>query len=217
DRWHCGSDCLAHSAGLRAWPALAFLAFAAARQLPSGWASLLVACHSTMARNPEVASLVHAFVFVFRDAAMRRALRLFGVLRSRHLFVPRCRSSCFLCRAPYGPGACRRLDVGLGNVCLCNSSGRYHHPAPLLRSPVGRSSRACRAGAMLKSRAGDGMSGFGPMEQVDLEYARSPDGTLRVALGGDWKLAHGIPAPKGVIEEIEKSPPPRRVIFETGV
>ena len=40
------------------------------------------------------------------------------------------------------------------------------------------------------------------MEQVDLEYARGPDGTLRVALGGDWKLARGIPAPEGVIEEI---------------
>jgi len=70
---------------------------------------------------------------------------------------------------------------------------------------------------MLKTRARDGMSGFGPMKQVDLEYARGPDGTLRVALGGDWKLARGLPAPKGVIEEIEKSPPPRRVIFETGV
>src|SRR5262244_1705023 len=55
------------------------------------------------------------------------------------------------------------------------------------------------------------------MEQIDLEYARSPDGTLRVALGGDWKLARAIPAPAGVIEEIEKSPPPQRVIFETGV
>jgi phospholipid/cholesterol/gamma-HCH transport system permease protein len=55
------------------------------------------------------------------------------------------------------------------------------------------------------------------MEQVDLEYARGPDGTLRVALGGDWRLARGIPAPEGVIEEIEKSPLPRKVIFETGV
>jgi len=55
------------------------------------------------------------------------------------------------------------------------------------------------------------------MEQVDLEYARGPDGTLRVALGGDWKLARGIPAPGGVIEEIEKPPLPKKVIFETGV
>ena len=55
------------------------------------------------------------------------------------------------------------------------------------------------------------------MEQVDLEYARRPDGTLRVALGGEWKLARGIPAPEGVIEQIEKSPLPRKVIFETGV
>src|SRR5713101_8334529 len=55
------------------------------------------------------------------------------------------------------------------------------------------------------------------MEQVDLEYARRPDGTLRVALGGDWRLAHGIPAPRGIIEEIEKSPLPKKVIFETGI
>lgn len=55
------------------------------------------------------------------------------------------------------------------------------------------------------------------MEQVDLEYARGPDGTLRVALAGDWKLARGIPPPQGVIEEIEKPPLPRKVIFETGV
>jgi len=56
-----------------------------------------------------------------------------------------------------------------------------------------------------------------PMEQVDLSYTRGPDGTLRVALAGDWTLARGIPAPKAVIEEIERPPLPRRVIFETGV
>ena len=56
-----------------------------------------------------------------------------------------------------------------------------------------------------------------PMEQVDLSYTRGPDGTLSVALGGDWTLARGIPAPKAVIEEIERPPLPRRVIFETGV
>jgi phospholipid/cholesterol/gamma-HCH transport system permease protein len=70
---------------------------------------------------------------------------------------------------------------------------------------------------MLKTGADDMTSGFGAMEQVDLEYARGPDGTLRVALGGDWKLARGIPAPEGVIEEIEKPPLPKKVIFETGI
>jgi len=57
----------------------------------------------------------------------------------------------------------------------------------------------------------------GAMDQVDFEFARGPDGTLRVALAGDWKLARGIPAPVGVIEEIERSPLPSKVIFETGV
>ena len=55
------------------------------------------------------------------------------------------------------------------------------------------------------------------MEHVDLEYGRRPDGTLHVALGGDWKLTRGIPALRGVLEEIEKQPPPQRVVFETGV
>src|SRR5262249_44480985 len=55
------------------------------------------------------------------------------------------------------------------------------------------------------------------MEQVDLQYARGPDGTLRVALAGDWKLARGVPPSRGVIEEIERPPLPRRVTFETDV
>src|SRR5437016_2131097 len=57
----------------------------------------------------------------------------------------------------------------------------------------------------------------GAMDQVDFEFARGPDGTLRVALAGEWKLGRGLPAPVGVIEEIERSPLPRKVIFETGV
>src|SRR5262249_49172076 len=55
------------------------------------------------------------------------------------------------------------------------------------------------------------------MEQVDLQYARGPDGTLRVALAGDWKLARGVPPSPGVIEEIERPPLPRRATFETDV
>ena len=55
------------------------------------------------------------------------------------------------------------------------------------------------------------------MEQVQLDYGRGFDGTLRLALGGDWRLARGIPAPADVIAEIEKSPLPGKVIFETGV
>jgi phospholipid/cholesterol/gamma-HCH transport system permease protein len=55
------------------------------------------------------------------------------------------------------------------------------------------------------------------MEQAGLEYAKGADGTLRVALGGEWKLARGIPAPQGVIEQIEKPPFPGKVVFETGI
>jgi phospholipid/cholesterol/gamma-HCH transport system permease protein len=55
------------------------------------------------------------------------------------------------------------------------------------------------------------------MEQFDLQYARKPDGTLRVALRGDWKAARGISAAGGVLEEIERSPRPQMVVFETEV
>jgi phospholipid/cholesterol/gamma-HCH transport system permease protein len=55
------------------------------------------------------------------------------------------------------------------------------------------------------------------MAQVDLDYVRAQDGTLRLALGGDWRLARGIPAPDRVLGEIERSPPPRKVTFDTGV
>jgi phospholipid/cholesterol/gamma-HCH transport system permease protein len=55
------------------------------------------------------------------------------------------------------------------------------------------------------------------MQQVDLEYARRPDGTLHVALGGDWTLARGIPAPRSVLAELEKPPRPRRVLLDTSV
>jgi len=37
---------------------------------------------------------------------------------------------------------------------------------------------------------------------VQLACARGPEGTLRVALGGEWKLARGVPAPRLVIQEI---------------
>src|SRR5262249_53232557 len=59
-------------------------------------------------------------------------------------------------------------------------------------------------------------SGFA-MDAVELQYAKGPDGTLRVALAGDWKLARGVPPSQGLIEEIERAPLPRKVAFETGV
>src|SRR3954467_6637327 len=55
------------------------------------------------------------------------------------------------------------------------------------------------------------------MEQVQLDYGRESDGTLRLLLGGEWRLLRGIPAPAAVIAEIEKPPLPGKVIFETGV
>jgi phospholipid/cholesterol/gamma-HCH transport system permease protein len=62
--------------------------------------------------------------------------------------------------------------------------------------------------------AEDGTSG---VQRVNLEYARRPDGTLHVALGGEWKLGGGIPAPQGVLEEIARLPHPQRLMLETSV
>ena len=76
---------------------------------------------------------------------------------------------------------------------------------------MGRAANRLATGRAKPDRAGLAM------ENVDLEYARRPDGTLRVALGGDWKLARGIPAPKGLVEEIEKSPFPMKLVFQTDV
>jgi len=55
------------------------------------------------------------------------------------------------------------------------------------------------------------------MQQLDLQYARRPDGTLHVALGGEWTLARKIPAVRGVLEEIEKKPRPASVLLDTSV
>jgi hypothetical protein len=50
---------------------------------------------------------------------------------------------------------------------------------------------------------------------VELEYATAADGTLRVALGDKWRLGRSIPAPSAVLAELEKAPPPPKVVFDT--
>jgi phospholipid/cholesterol/gamma-HCH transport system permease protein len=50
-----------------------------------------------------------------------------------------------------------------------------------------------------------------------VEYARVRDGTLRLALGGDWTLGRGIPDPAEILGEIEKAPLPRQVLFDAGL
>jgi len=54
-------------------------------------------------------------------------------------------------------------------------------------------------------------------QSSNLEYTRRPDGTLHVALGGDWKLARGVPAPRALLDELERRPHPQRIILETSV
>jgi phospholipid/cholesterol/gamma-HCH transport system permease protein len=55
------------------------------------------------------------------------------------------------------------------------------------------------------------------MQQVDLHCARRSDGTLHVSLGGDWTLAHTLPRPRVVLDEIERPPHPQRVLLDTAV
>ena len=50
-----------------------------------------------------------------------------------------------------------------------------------------------------------------------LECTRGADGTLRVALRGDWKRARGIPASRGVLQQLETAPRPQRVVLESGL
>jgi len=52
------------------------------------------------------------------------------------------------------------------------------------------------------------------IEHRHLQHARTPDGTLQVALGGDWTLARRLPAPHGVLEDLERSPRPPRVVLD---
>jgi hypothetical protein len=52
--------------------------------------------------------------------------------------------------------------------------------------------------------------------QFDLDDAMAGDGTLRLALAGDWTLGLGIPAPDRVLAEIGRSPRPRKVILDAG-
>ena len=54
-------------------------------------------------------------------------------------------------------------------------------------------------------------------QSSSLEYARRSDGTLHVALGGDWKLARGVPAPRALLDEVERPPHPQKIVLETTV
>src|SRR5262249_8676704 len=88
------------------------------------------------------------------------------------------------------------------------------HSQPRERRPTPRSGPCPVIG---QEAAENGTSSRGGVQRVNLEDARRPDGTLHVALDGEWKLAGGIPAPRGVLEEIARPPRPQRVTLETSV
>jgi phospholipid/cholesterol/gamma-HCH transport system permease protein len=52
------------------------------------------------------------------------------------------------------------------------------------------------------------------MAPVLVETVRPSDGTLRVALEGDWVLGGGIPPPARVLVEIERPPLPRTIVLD---
>src|SRR5712664_693923 len=127
---------MAYSGAFRTGNAFAVLARGTARQFSRGWASLLVARHPAFPWDREVAALVTSAIPFSFDAAVRCPFCLSPLLLSRSL--PTSWSLGYLRLAPSGPGARRRLDVVLGNVCVRDSSGRYHHPAPWHGCQLGR-------------------------------------------------------------------------------
>jgi phospholipid/cholesterol/gamma-HCH transport system permease protein len=52
------------------------------------------------------------------------------------------------------------------------------------------------------------------MPPVIIHSERAPDGTLRLALSGDWILGGGIPPPGDIIVELEQPPLPRKVALD---
>jgi phospholipid/cholesterol/gamma-HCH transport system permease protein len=52
------------------------------------------------------------------------------------------------------------------------------------------------------------------MTPVVLDTAKVSDGTLRLALAGDWVLGGGIPPPQRVVVDIERPPLPSRLAFD---
>lgn len=54
------------------------------------------------------------------------------------------------------------------------------------------------------------------MAQGELQLSKTPDGTLIVTLGGEWRLEGALPSPGAVGNEIEASAGISRVAFDTG-
>ncbi len=54
------------------------------------------------------------------------------------------------------------------------------------------------------------------MAQGELQLSKTPDGTLIVILGGEWRLEGALPSPGAVGNEIEASAGISRVAFDTG-
>jgi len=52
------------------------------------------------------------------------------------------------------------------------------------------------------------------MAPIVVDTARASDGTLRLALAGDWVLGGGIPPPQPVVVDIERPPLPSRLAFD---
>ena len=48
----------------------------------------------------------------------------------------------------------------------------------------------------------------------EFQQALGPDGVLTLSLSGDWTIQVRLPAPDGVIRELGKSPPPRRLVID---
>lgn len=55
------------------------------------------------------------------------------------------------------------------------------------------------------------------MTSATVETARAPEGTLRLALAGDWVLGSALPPASRVLGEIDAPPPPHRLAFDASL
>ncbi|MGI9330173.1 MAG: MlaE family ABC transporter permease [Gammaproteobacteria bacterium] len=53
------------------------------------------------------------------------------------------------------------------------------------------------------------------MSAAVLTTDAASEGTLQIAFAGDWMLAHGLPGPDPVLDELRKTPKPAGIVFET--
>src|SRR6202041_3014236 len=136
-------SCVAHSFGVYARAAIANVAWGCASILPCNRPAVLVAGSPAIAKQLEMARIVHTLVSVSGYLAVRYSFRISGLLRSGGLpgflvFSPLLWPICS--RRPAMRGC---VDVDLRYFCLLNRRGGLHRTFTLAPS-IGRASAVGR-------------------------------------------------------------------------